>query len=277
MERLRSGFHRAREYVEGVTPKSPPQKDTRSGPTQTTAIRPQGDCATCHGFRFVYSRDIDHVTDHRHTSRPCPDCSVSDAEIAARQARRKARSGIPTFHGSFATYVADSAEKGGALDAAVEWSRGAGKPWLFLHGGTGVGKSHLATAAASQALQSVPVLYRVVADLLAELRTAIAKERRDQVEALNSEDLVREYRDVPVLVLDDLGAHNQTDYAQDTIMRILGHRYVERMPTLITTNADPDSLDPRLVDRLRDGAQCREVRMDWASFRVTADSLGVVR
>ena len=233
-----------------------------------------GDCPTCHGMRFVYARNIDAVTDRRHASRHCPDCSSTDAQILARQLRRRARSGIPTFCGAFATYLTDTPEKGAARDAAVEWAGGVGPPWLFLFGSTGTGKSHLAQAAAAQALQSVPVLYRVVADLLAELRTAIAKERRDQIEALNSEDLVREYRDVPVLVLDDLGAHNQTDYAQDTIMRILDHRYAEHMPTLITTNASPRSLDPRLVDRLMDGERCRQVRMEWGSFRVTPDSLG---
>ena len=228
-------------------------------------------------MRFVYAKSIDAVTDNRHLSKPCPDCNLTDAEITALQIRRRKRSGIPTFAGAFATYIADTPEKAEALDAVKEWVEGHGPPWVFLVGRPGCGKTHLATSAACQTVLAVPTLYRVVGDLLAELRTAIAKERRDQIEALNSEDLVREYRDVPVLVLDDLGAHNQTDYAQDTIMRILDHRYAEHMPTLITSNADPRSLDNRLVDRLMDRERCRQVRMDWDSFRVTTDSLGLVR
>ena len=224
----------------------------------------------------MYSREVNDVTDNRHGSRPCPECGVTPAALEARAERRRVRSGVPARSGAFSTYVARSEGQQEALEAAQTWaSTTNGPPWLFLHGTAGTGKTHLARAAALACCQSVPVLYRVAGDLLAALRAAIARERRDEG-GPGVEDMVSEYREIPVFVLDDLGAHQQSDFAADAIYRILNYRYEEYMPTIVTTNAHPASLDARLVDRLMDRQRCRQVEMVWDSFRVTADSMGRV-
>ena len=223
----------------------------------------------------MYAHAVNDVTDNRHGSRPCPDCGVTPAALEARAERRRLRSGVPARSGAFSTYVAHTEGQQEALEAVQQWARAAGPPWLFLVGATGTGKTHLARAAALECCRSVPVLYRVSGDLLAALRAAIARERRDEG-GPGVEDMVSEYREIPVFVLDDLGAHQQSDFAADAIYRILNHRYEEHMPTIITTNVDPDSLDTRLVDRLMDRQRCKQVRMVWDSFRVTLDSMGRV-
>jgi len=49
-------------------------------------------------------------------------------------------------------------------------------------------------------------------------------------------------RSAPLLVLDDLGTHSSTPWAQEKLFQLLNHRYNTRLPTVITTAAALDSL-----------------------------------
>jgi DNA replication protein DnaC len=54
------------------------------------------------------------------------------------------------------------------------------------------------------------------------------------------------------LILDDLGTQSSTPWAQEKLFQLLNHRYVARLPTVITTNQRIDELEPRLRSRLHD-------------------------
>ena len=118
--------------------------------------------------------------------------------------------------------------------------------WLILKGGYGCGKTHLAAAIANhQVERGLPVLFVVVPDLLDHLRAAFAPGS-----VTSFDQRFENVRTAPLLVLDDLGAHSSTPWAQEKLYQILNYRYNGQLPTVITTNYDLEDLDPRLRSRL---------------------------
>ena len=69
------------------------------------------------------------------------------------------------------------------------------------------------------------------------------KIRRAIFEHENYFALIDNYKNVPVLVLDDLGKEKQSDAARDYLFQIIDYRYRHELQTIITTNAfTPDEL-----------------------------------
>jgi DNA replication protein DnaC len=57
-------------------------------------------------------------------------------------------------------------------------------------------------------------------------------------------------------VLDDLGTQSATPWAREKLYQILNYRYETRLPTVITTSASLDELDPRIRSRIMDERVC---------------------
>jgi DNA replication protein DnaC len=70
---------------------------------------------------------------------------------------------------------------------------------------------------------------------------------------VDSEYLLDNYVAVPMLALDDLGAEKVTEWGGEQLYRLLDRRCDARRPTIVTSNAAVDALDPRIVSRLREG------------------------
>lgn len=120
--------------------------------------------------------------------------------------------------------------------------------WLLLVGAFGCGKTHLAAAIANARLDlGEPVLFMVVPDLLDHLRTTFGPDSD-----ITYDNLFEELRNTPLLVLDDLGAHSATPWAQEKLFQLLNHRYNAQLSTVITTNQRLDEIEPRLRSRLLD-------------------------
>ena len=135
----------------------------------------------------------------------------------------------------------------GAFREARRWAE-APQGWLVFLGESGRGKTHLAGAIANFRLEAGDtVCFANVPDLLDELRGTYAPDASERFDAL-----LQRLRDVPVLILDDLGAHQTTPWAQEKLYQILNDRYEGRMPTVVTTNTEMSRLDPRLASRLGD-------------------------
>lgn len=122
------------------------------------------------------------------------------------------------------------------------------KGWLFFLGGYGCGKTHLAAAIANARIaQGQTVLFVVVPDLLDYLRATFAPGS-----PASFDERFQALRQAPLLILDDLGAHSSTSWAQEKLYQLLNHRYNSRLPTVITSNHRLEEMDPRLRSRLVD-------------------------
>jgi DNA replication protein DnaC len=134
-----------------------------------------------------------------------------------------------------------------ALQLAQEFAR---RPsgWLVFTGSYGTGKTHLAAAIANACYErGQPAYFVVVPDLLDHLRATYSPDSR-----VAYDELFEAIRTAPVLILDDLGAHSSTPWAQEKLYQLINHRYNARLPTVITTNLRLDEIDPRLSSRMAD-------------------------
>jgi DNA replication protein DnaC len=119
--------------------------------------------------------------------------------------------------------------------------------WLFLQGGPGSGKTHLAAAAANQAVSlGVPTLFLTVPDLLDTLRAAYDSQDT------TFERRFEQVRTAQLLVLDDFGTQNASGWAQEKIFQIMNYRYINKLPTIITSNLLLDDIEERIRSRLAD-------------------------
>jgi DNA replication protein DnaC len=119
---------------------------------------------------------------------------------------------------------------------------------LLLSGGSGTGKTHLAAAVANALMaKGDPVFFAFVPDLLDNLRSTYGPDN-----GLTYDELFEQVKNIPVLVLDDLGNHSGTPWAEEKLYQVLNHRYLNDLPTIITTGTAVDRLDARLQSRLLD-------------------------
>lgn len=135
--------------------------------------------------------------------------------------------------------------------------------WLLLEGTYGCGKTHLAAAVGNARLQKGDmVLFITTPDLLDHLRSSFSPNAD-----LNYDETFERVRDAPILILDDLGVENPSEWAKEKMFQLLNHRYSHRKPTIITTNRDLDTLDPRIRSRLLDLNIIRHITINAPDYR----------
>ena len=140
---------------------------------------------------------------------------------------------------------------------------------LLLTGGHGTGKTCLAAAAANRLIQQGrPVLFTFVPDLLDQLRGGYADDA-----ALSHDELFEQVKNVPALILDDIGAHNGTPWAEEKLFQVVNHRYLSGLPTVLTSAVPLERLDGRLQSKLTDPRNALVIDMG-GSTSVKTVSLG---
>lgn len=72
--------------------------------------------------------------------------------------------------------------------------------------------------------------FRLVNELLNEIRRVVA-ENGDYF------SVIQRFKEIPCLVLDDLGKERTTDFSLDAMYDIVDYRYRHELQTIITTNA----------------------------------------
>jgi len=164
---------------------------------------------------------------------------------------------------SFATFHPESAagspQARAELREIVEQCRAYAQDpqgWLLLCGEYGCGKTHLAYAIIGACFRRRLTVYAcAVPDMLESLRQGLESCKPGDSSGTRLDTI----RKAQVLLLDDLGAENQTAWTREKLYMIVDYRYRFHLPTIVTTNVNlqkPEGrIEPRVVSRLLDGAQ----------------------
>jgi DNA replication protein DnaC len=220
------------------------------------------ECPHCRGARFVYARAPGGRPDYS-TTVPCR-CAGAAADTE-KQKRLVDYSHLGTLrsltfdnllpegrHGSPQHRIAFKTAYEAALAFAAE-PRG----FLVLTGPSGAGKTHLAAAITNKRIESGhAVLYRSTPDLMDDLRAGFSTNAESPYA-----DAFDQVKNVPLLVLDDLGIQSDTAWAREKLDQLITYRFNQEMPTVLVTAMPLEAMDERLRNRLSDPRQAKVLRL----------------
>ena len=144
---------------------------------------------------------------------------------------------------------------------------------LLLVGDRGPGKTQMATWLAAQIVEerlkagsAWSGLYRKTADIITEIKTTWAAGGK----AIGTEDdVLRKYRSVKFLVLDEFHERGSSDWEARTLVNILDHRYDNMLVTIIIANLTEKQLrqeiNPSIISRAEETGGL--VLCTWPSYR----------
>lgn len=144
-----------------------------------------------------------------------------------------------------------------AYAAALDFSE---RPegWLVILGPHGSGKTILAAAVANRCIdRGHVVFFSHVPDLLDHLRDTFSP-----ASDIAYSELFEQVKSTPILVLDGLGSHSTTPWAEEKLGQIINYRYNAALPTVVTSAASLDALDPYMSTRLRSPGLSRVVEIE---------------
>lgn len=115
---------------------------------------------------------------------------------------------------------------------------------ILFTGPKGTGKTHLAAAIANQLMErGVPVVFATMIDLLAKIKNSF--EHRDN--GASEEEILRLYKTADLLIIDDIGKEQPTEWAMTKIYQIINARYEDYKPMILTSNYSAEELVERMT------------------------------
>lgn len=234
------------------------------------------DCPICHGIGFIgYDVPID---DPRFGKSEICVCRLNEVQSLKKQhlfqlsnlgslAELTFSNFMPRGRVGLGMTQANSLEQ--AFNSAQNFA-GTQNGWLLLTGGYGSGKTHLAAAIANQAVSmGTPTIFLTVPDLLDWLRSSFSSSGDS-----NYEDRFNEIRNAALLVMDDFGTQSSTPWAEEKLFQIINSRYINRLPTVITSNQQLTDFEGRIHSRLLDPDLVTHVHILAPDFRNPTDEFG---
>jgi primosomal protein DnaI len=174
---------------------------------------------------------------------PCDKQQAYEEDMRRRRLMRSYYVSEETMAASFDRLELDQANRA-AVAAAIRFCQTVGSgervKGLYLHGPFGVGKSYIMGAIARELSErNIASLMVYVPDFVREMKDSLS----DQSYAGKLELL----KEVPVLILDDIGAENLTPWVRDEVLGvILNQRVNNHLPTLFTSNYSLEELEEHL-------------------------------
>jgi len=279
MQSMRDVILRSRlaAYAEGRASDADAGDAAAAGATAGATVPPTpsvcalcGETPICGGIGYM-RRDVPVGHPQFGRSMRCPRREREDDNRKYEELQRL--SNLRQFGTSaFSTFDPDVPGTREAYLGALQYNEGWEPPWLILSGACGCGKTHLAAAIANASLDRLTVLFAVVPDLLDTLRAAYAPNTETSFD-----DRFNAIREVGMLILDDLGTENTTDWAREKLYQIINYRMNEKLPLVVTTNnvrQDKTTgrylfggVDERIVSRLSDVRMVRHFHMGAEDYR----------
>lgn len=120
---------------------------------------------------------------------------------------------------------------------------------IYFHGSFGIGKTYLLGALANELKK------KDISSMLIYMPEFVLK-IRDSIKDDSVKEKVDEFKNIDVLMLDDIGAETQSAWFRDEILgSILQYRMMERLPVFFTSNYNLEQLEKQLSSTTRGGIE----------------------
>lgn len=111
----------------------------------------------------------------------------------------------------------------------------------LLYGGTVLGKTHLSAAIGYEVIKKgYLVVYESAIKIISDCKSAM----------FGGEDNSQKYYQCDLLIMDDLGVENKSEYTISALTEIVNKRIVGKKPTIVTTNLVPPEIYKAYGSRL---------------------------
>src|SRR5699024_10175713 len=108
---------------------------------------------------------------------------------------------------------------------------------LLFYGDVGSGKTYLACSIANELIER-----EQVRDKIMNLSQVINQIQKSAFK-LDSNEIIDNLSNIPLLILDDLGIERDTSYAKEQVYNVINARYQKQKPTIITTNLSFETIE----------------------------------
>ncbi len=179
---------------------------------------------------------------------------------------------------TFDNFIADTPGRKMAYSAGIDYAhtfddKAASGIGLYIEGTYGTGKTHLAAAIGLSLIeQEKSVIMLTSFDLLDKIKQSFDND------GLSEQEITRRYKTCDLLIIDDLGKEQCTEWSMSILYSIINERYEAMKPIIITTNFSADDLikilTPKgsgnqkaaaIISRLKE--MSRTVTMAWEDWR----------
>jgi len=189
-------------------------------------------------------------------------------EVAKNHQDVMRRLNIPKefWNKTFDNFKIFSSDMASHLNKIHNWYAEKDTAFLFIHGETGCGKTHLAVAALKEFYKlKATGFFNRIEDLAKSLREVYSQEKKSEFPIIEKHCRAR------FLVLDDLGADKQSDFIVTRIYDIVNYRNSENLLTIFTSNYGieiiEDAYGSRIASRIKAGLILHLAAPDYRNRR----------
>lgn len=137
-----------------------------------------------------------------------------------------------------------------------------GRGLYFYSHTKGSGKTRLMVSLANELIElGLRVKYATSMDIISEIKASWDNEHTTE------NKLIKELTECEVLIIDDFGTERAKDWIQERFYQLINSRYVNKKPTLFTSNYKLDALDydDRITNRMKE--RCFQIPFPEESVR----------
>ena len=119
---------------------------------------------------------------------------------------------------------------------------------IIMVGGVGTGKTHLSVALLRSAIENgYSGLFITASDLFISIRDTWGRNG-----GVSTSERVQQYKDIDLLVIDEIGVQRGTDNEKEILFSIINDRYNNIRPTVLLSNLSVDRVRDYIGERIYD-------------------------